>query len=357
MIFGVLAYTDSIRPAIEHINIAADHPVKNNEFAGDRSPRMIKENYERIVKLLPQLPRLKSIRILPGPDVSAYLIREIDEFPLQMDLDSDCRRGTSYFEALMTKTRCLRKIEVRPVFDRDEPRLAMRLLAKQKLSSFRFTSDQRWPYDMTCPTKVHLKEVFIDSATTPHLEQAKLFFDGFLKLEVLRVLSLRGIELIASVLENLRGRTPNLKVIRLNASLDGSDEDPIILSEHQYKHIRAFLSLPGLEEIGLYNFIQEFPWSDLLSVSAPTLRQLTTHLKPWLWKPRWANRISSSTGHHHLQVKKVFDTSLVELQDIGAICPLIVRLGIDTSKLNMAKAVSKKFPLSVCQLCEFSNLN
>ncbi|KAL8960630.1 MAG: hypothetical protein Q9193_002698 [Seirophora villosa] len=156
---------------------------------------------------------------------------------------------------------------------------------------------------------------------------------SYLNLQALKVLEIKGCWLVAAALEDLRGKVPNLEVIRLDAGLYPQRHLSFERTKDEYDSIRGFFDKTRLCEISIHNITQDVLCFNFVSASGPALRQLAIHVTDDYWSLLPARSIPSSGVRARSATQDY-------LEELNSMCPNIERLGLDVSGLTIAEAVS-----------------
>lgn len=253
----------------------------------------------------------------------------------------------------MSKVSCLRSFHLytkHPLAVEQVSFVPQFLSRQNRLSTFEIGSfDAVTPNPQSRPSLLPLEHLILKSSCAKIFQPSHLVvLNNHVDLEILRILSLHRANLIASVLGNLEGRTPSLKVLRLSVESRDSHYKRL-LSVRQLTTIQNFLSGTRLQEIGLYNFFQDVPWTDMLTASGPTLLQLTQHMTTRQMTTRRMTTLELSGNSNAVieqasrssypSIKQHRGTSNTELHDFNAAFPQIERLGVDFCRLSDVQSV------------------
>lgn len=224
------------------------------------------------------------------------------------------------------------------------------LLRQSSLRSLGLSSGFGWrftsPQGVTSLQKLNLNALSLSSDEHPEHQTPnhQLLLGSFINLDALRTLRLQKYWVMASVLKDLAGTTPNLERIVINIHRYGGHFASSTMSEPEYNSMKSFFSMRALGNITLRNITHEVPWLEFVAASGPKLRQLSYHIDYNDWDDIKSSRMSNLNGTGPLKFKMELSVTPDELIKLNMLCPNIVRLGFDLQGVSIAAAVSPCFP-------------
>ncbi|KAI4247902.1 MAG: hypothetical protein L6R42_009474, partial [Xanthoria sp. 1 TBL-2021] len=318
----------NMRNAVEYIIVTASRALSPSDL------------YSNFMAVLPQFPKLETITIVPHSTASSGQYRTLRDIPGPLLTCIDYLHPR-VFHGLNLRADTAWNSQ-RPN-DRADVDISC-LLRQSSLKSLGLSSGFGWrftsPQDVTSLQKLNLHALSVSSDEHPEHQTPnhQLLLGSFINLDALRTLRLQQYWVMASVLKDLAGTTPNLESIVINIDHYGGHFASSTMSEPEFNSMKRFFSMTALGNITLRNITHEVPWLVFVAVSGSKLRQLSYHIDYNDWDDIKSSRISNLNGTGPLKFKMELGVTPDELVKLNMLCPNIVRLGFDLQGVSVAAA-------------------
>ncbi|KAL9595381.1 MAG: hypothetical protein Q9219_006483 [cf. Caloplaca sp. 3 TL-2023] len=214
------------------------------------------------------------------------------------------------------------------------------ILKQDKLTTLSIVIDPSWSFAwftdrMHLPiTPLRLKYLSLVELKSHNQESPKFrSLLAFLDLDFLAQLVIQEYWLIKLVLQDINGKVPGLKALRLNGAAYNSTESSVLM-QSQFDALTQFLTTAAPVEISLRNFDIEV-WPDLIQYFQPKLRQLSIQALHKNWEAMGVphseglGQFGRAEARFILPRKQLQSIEPEELMEINAKCPYIEHLGMD----------------------------
>ncbi|KAI4232428.1 MAG: hypothetical protein LQ349_005026 [Xanthoria aureola] len=342
---------ENMRSAVEHIHVRALH----QSFSAE-------DLYTNFMALLPQLPKLKTVTIVPHAaplsghyktlqDIPGSLLTCIDQLYPRVSAGIQLCGLPSECQKILSDYSCFRDLDltVDAKWNRERPDDRANfdiscLLRQASLSSLSLRSGAGWqfssPQHVDSLQKLNLHTLNLYSEEFPNKQNPnhQLLLSSFINFNTLRSLRLQKYWVMRAVLKDLAGTTHNLDKIVIARSRRRDMFCSSFMTDSEYDSMIHFFSTTALENITLRNITQEIAWLTFVGASGSKLRQLSIHVDHNLWLYHGSSHVRFLYDNGVVKHNSRLGVTSDELVKLNMLCPNIVRLGFDLHGVSLTAA-------------------